>query len=65
MSVNTQFRILRTGRPNTPTVYEGADDRISWGIMAGVFAATLIVATPRGFVEIRDAQAQTVTVSDG
>jgi hypothetical protein len=65
MSIKTQVRILRTGRPNVPTVNEGADDRINWGVMAGVFAATNLTGLARGYVEIRDEQAFTVTVSDG
>ena len=66
MSIGTIFRIHRTGRPNVPNVAEGADTRINWGIMAGVFGAALgpVVVPTIGYLEIRDAIAATVEIRD-
>lgn len=67
MSVGTIFRIHRTGRPNVPNVAGGADTRINWGIMAGIFGAAITgpsVVSTVGYLEIRDAIAATVEIRD-
>jgi hypothetical protein len=65
MSVNTIFRIHRTGRPNVGTVGLGTETKIASGIMAGVFAVSTAGVTSVGYLEIRDAVATQVVISDG